>query len=731
MLRQILFASALSVGLFIAPGTIQPLSAQGIAGQIRLSEVARLSGVPTSITNAGDGSGRLFVTTQEGRVWIIKDGKVLPTPFLDIRNRVANGPERGLLNVAFHPEYGENGYFYAFYTDAQGDSFVSRFEVSGDPDLALPTSETFVFGAQQPRSRHNGGALQFGPDGFLYIGLGDGGGTGDPDNNAQDLSSLLGKILRIDVDGGSPFRIPSDNPFRSEPGARDEIWAYGLRNPWRFGFDRETGDLLIGDVGQDAVEEINFQPASSDGGENYGWRLKEASQCFNPPEDCGDPSLVSPVLEYQHDDDGRSVTGGYVYRGIDFPQLDGLYFYGDWMTRELFFARKSSGVWNQMGTVDTPHRISAFGENEHGELYIAAYFGEAIFRIEADHPRPTLQTIVPDEVMAAGPDFMMTLTGTKFSSFSEVLWNGAVRPATLINASTLQAQISAADIAEAAMVSVAVRNPQPGGRTSSAVSMTIAAPPVIVPEIFEGGVGNGAGVTSIGGVAAGSIAAVFGLNLSTESVDAHVAPLPTSLGGGMLHMTPQSLALRFNGQVAVPQFFSSPGQQNVQIPWEMEGFSGALISATLGEEQSPPVGVDVVPHNPGIFTSNSQGTGQGIIQIVGDGVIAGPASPFSVARPAKKCEFLTIWATGLGPVTNTPETGAASSDDPISHTTSLPEVTLGGVQAPVFFSGLAPAFVGLYQVNIKVPEDAPSGNSIDVILSIGGVQSNVVTIAIE
>jgi uncharacterized protein (TIGR03437 family) len=240
-------------------------------------------------------------------------------------------------------------------------------------------------------------------------------------------------------------------------------------------------------------------------------------------------------------------------------------------------------------------------------------------------------------------------------------------------------------------------------------------------------VGNSAGVTSITGVAAGSIASVFGTDLSIETEPAGVVPLPTSLGGGMLQMSPQGLALRFGGTVLVPQFFASPGQQNVQIPWELEGAEGATITAILGEEHSIPVEVEIVPYNPGLFSTNSQGFGQGSIQIVGaGGILAAPVSPFSVARPA-----VTIWATGLGPVTNTPPTGAAAPTDPLAHTTTLPEVTIGGVSAEVIFSGLAPPFVGLYQVNAKVPEKAPSGLAVDVVLTIGGIQSNVVTMAVQ
>ena len=664
----------------------------------------------------------------------IEDGERLETPFLDIRGRVSDGDERGLLSIAFHPEYEEEGYIYAYFTNPQGNVLVSRFEVSEeDPNAAVPFSETFVIGVQQPFSRHNGGQLKFGPDGLLYIGTGDGGGAGDPGNRAQDLSLLLGKILRIDVDRASPYFIPSDNPFRFQAGARDEIWAYGLRNPWRFSFDRETGNLFIADVGQGAVEEINFQSAGSDGGENYAWRLMEGSQCFEPAKDCQDGSLELPILEYEHIGGGRSVTGGYVYRGSDYPQLDGTYFYADWVTDEMFLAERNGSSWTPIGTVDTGYQISTFGEDEHGELYVADYFGEAIYRIEADNPRPTLSSIEPDLVVAGGTAFTLMLKGQGFSSLSEVLWDDSPLPTHFVSSTTLQAEVTEANTTEAGSVQVRVRNPSPGGGMSSAEVFTIEAPPRVIPEIFEGGVGNSAGVTSITGVTPGSIASVFGTNLSSETEPAGVVPLPTSLGGGMLRMSPQDPALRFGGDVLVPQFFASPGQQNVQIPWEFEGAAGATITAILGDEQSTPIDVEIVPYNPGLFSTNSQGFGQGSIQIVGaGGLLAGPITLFSApARPAKRCEYITIWATGLGPVTNTPPTGASAPTDPLAHTTTLPEVTIGGVPAEVIFSGLAPPFVGLYQVNAKVPEDAPSGATVDVVLTIGGVQSNVVTMGIE
>src|SRR5690349_11300457 len=251
---------------------------------------------PVSITHAGD--NRLFITEQAGRIMIYDGTRLLPEPFLDIRNLVSSGNERGLLSLAFHPRYAQNGFFYVNYTNVSGNTVVARYSVSpADPNRANPSSAVLILGVNQPFANHNGGQMQFGPDGYLYIGLGDGGGGGDPGNRAQNLNDLLGKILRIDVDSGSPYAIPASNPFVGSTNVRGEIWSYGLRNPWRFSFDRETGDLWIADVGQGTWEEIDFQPATSIGGENYGWRRMEGSHCFNPSTNCnnGIVSLTLPV----------------------------------------------------------------------------------------------------------------------------------------------------------------------------------------------------------------------------------------------------------------------------------------------------------------------------------------------------------------------------------------------------------------------------------------------------
>ncbi|OGT10491.1 MAG: hypothetical protein A3F73_10165 [Gallionellales bacterium RIFCSPLOWO2_12_FULL_59_22] len=346
-----------------------------------------VSGVasPTAITHAGDGSDRLFVVEQGGRVRIASGaGALLPAPFLDISDRLISGGERGLLGLAFPPGYSGKGYFYVNYTRApDGATVLSRFSVSADPDLALPASEEILLVQDQPFANHNGGQLAFGADGMLYVGLGDGGSAADPQGNGQNPATLLGKLLRLDVEAGeSPYRIPPDNPFAADPAARGEIWALGLRNPWRFSFDRLTSDLYIADVGQNVWEEINFQAATVGGGANYGWNIFEGSACFLPAAGCVPPlSYSAPVASYSHDL-GCSVTGGHVYRGPGNPGMQGLYFYGDFCSGRLWALRKNGNAWTSDVVAQTNFGVSTFGEDEAGRLYVADYTIGAIYRID-------------------------------------------------------------------------------------------------------------------------------------------------------------------------------------------------------------------------------------------------------------------------------------------------------------------------------------------------------------
>jgi glucose/arabinose dehydrogenase len=338
---------------------------------------------PVGVTNAADGSGRLFILEQDGLIRIFQNGALLATPFLDIRDRVLSGGERGLLGLAFHPQYAQNGYFYVNYTNLQGNTIIARFQVSsGDPNRADPSSEKRLIFVQQPYPNHNGGEVAFGPDGYLYLGLGDGGSQGDPNDHGQSLNTLLGKILRIDVDHGDPYAIPPDNPFQGK--GKAEIWAYGLRNPWRFSFDRATGDLYIGDVGQDLWEEIDYLPAGSPGGTNFGWNYMEGFHTYRnrtPPQNL---QLTPPVAEYSHQF-GCAVTGGYVYRGQELPDWQGVYLFGDYCSGNVWgLLRSPDGSWQQEMLYQNVGRISSFGEDEAGEIYLTDLGGNLFQLVRND-----------------------------------------------------------------------------------------------------------------------------------------------------------------------------------------------------------------------------------------------------------------------------------------------------------------------------------------------------------
>ncbi len=360
---------------------------------VRLEEVAGGFQQPTYVTHAGDGSGRLFVVEKPGRIWILVNGKVLPEPFLDIRDRVrSRESERGLLSVAFHPDFATNGRFFVNYTDRLGHTVVAEYRVTDDPNRADPNSERVILYIEQPAANHNGGQLQFGPDGYLYIGMGDGGRAGDPWGNAQNLGVLLGKMLRIDVDGGDPYAVPPDNPFVGQADVRPEIWAYGLRNPWRFSFDRATGDLYIADVGQNLWEEVDVVRWPSPGGQNFGWDIMEGFHCFEPPQGCDPTGLTMPVVEYGHDQ-GCSITGGYVYRGRRYPDLVGTYVFSDFCSGRLWGLRFREGTWEWTLFLDTDLNVSSFGEDEAGEIYVVDYRG-SIYHLAGE--REASLTPTPD-----------------------------------------------------------------------------------------------------------------------------------------------------------------------------------------------------------------------------------------------------------------------------------------------------------------------------------------------
>ena len=319
---------------------------------------------PVDIQPANDGTGRLFIIEKYGAIRILENGQLLNTPFLNISDRVDDsGNEMGLLGLAFHPEYEQNGFFYVNYTGDGGHTRISRFQASGSQ--ADSASEKVLMVIDQPFANHNGGGLAFGPDGYLYAGLGDGGAAGDPLKNGQKTSSLLGKILRIDVNNGDPYAIPADNPFGTE------VWAYGLRNPWRISFDRATGDLWIGDVGQNQWEEIDYLPAGSPGGANFGWSIMEGTHGYDGSPQ---PGLLLPAAEYSHSEGGCSVTGGYVYRGA-MPEWNGVYLYGDYCTGRIWALILSDGQWQSKVMFIAGDTITTFGQDEAGEVYFASDTG--------------------------------------------------------------------------------------------------------------------------------------------------------------------------------------------------------------------------------------------------------------------------------------------------------------------------------------------------------------------
>ncbi|MCX6612794.1 MAG: PQQ-dependent sugar dehydrogenase, partial [Acidobacteria bacterium] len=350
------------------------LMALAASPQVRLERIATSISLCTDIQSARDGSGRLFLVRQDGTIAIWRAGQVLQRPFLDIRSKVSTGGERGLLGLAFPPNYKEKKWFYVNYTDRGGATVIARYQLVGsDPDLADPANERIVLTIPQPFANHNGGQIQFGPDGMMYIGMGDGGDANDPQGNGQNKRSLLGKMLRIDTESNlARYEIPPDNPFVGDASYRPEIWALGLRNPWRFSFDRSTGDLYIGDVGQDRWEEIDFQPRSSKGGENYGWVTMEGNVCVRAG--CNQSGLTLPVLVYPHSI-GESITGGYVYRGA--------YYYGDFISGKIWALRRQGSQWVNELAYDggSSFSISTFGLDEEGELYVAKYGTGEVFRI--------------------------------------------------------------------------------------------------------------------------------------------------------------------------------------------------------------------------------------------------------------------------------------------------------------------------------------------------------------
>jgi uncharacterized protein (TIGR03437 family) len=561
--------------------------------EIRTVQVATGIAGPTDIQTPGDGSGRLFILQQSGVIRIVKNGSVLPAPFLDIHTKTTGDGERGLLGLAFPPGFAQKQRFYIDYTDLNGDTVIAQYRVSANPDVADPASEVVLLHITQPFANHNGGQVRFGPDGYLYIAMGDGGSAGDPMGNGQSLGTLLGKLLRIDVESApGQVLIPPDNPFVNQSGARGEIWAYGLRNPWRFSFDRANNDLWIADVGQDTYEEVDLQPAASHGGENYGWNLMEGLHCFTAG--CSMQGLTLPIAEYQHTEGACSITGGFRYRGNGSPGLRGTYIYGDYCNGRIWGLEWIGSAWASRLLLASDFNITTFGEDEAGEVYVADAKAGTIYRIEGSRaPRFNAASV------------------TNSASFANGMVAGSLATAF------------AAGVRDAAGVSVAGEIPLPG--SLDGVSVTVA------------------------GIA---------------------APVYVIANGG--------------GQELV----------TFQVPWEIAGRTSASVVIMRDGNASAAVEVPVSATQPGVYTDS----GLAIVVRVADYTLRAP-----------KGDFVFVYVSGLGPVSNQPRDGEASPAEPLASTTTPVTVTLGGLPCEVQFAGLVPGFVGIYQVNFLIPPGIASG----------------------
>lgn len=432
-------------GIGPRPALAAPVAAPSLPPVVQLMPVVGGLVSPVFVTGAHDNSGRLFILQQTGQILIFSGGALLGTPFLNIAGLVSNftgqNGEQGLLSLVFDPGYSSNRRFYITYTTNTTDptfkytTTLARYQTSaGNPNVADPASGTVLLSIPKKYTNHNGGMLAFGPDGYLYMSMGDGGSGGDPDGNGQNLHVLLAKILRLDVStpppAGQQYVIPPTNPFvrSSDPNVRREIWAYGVRNPWRFSFDTSTGDLYVADVGQNREEEVDFQAAGAPGGQNYGWNILEGNLCYNPSTGCVPPSgYVPPVTTYDHqanDAVGCSVTGGYVYRGADSPALQGVYLYGDFCSGRLWgLIRNADGTWSSGLLALTNFNVSSFGQDDRGELYLVSYAG-GIYKLTADNgSHPTVVTLYPSDgsqvcqLPTVGADLSLTGSGSRPASF--------------------------------------------------------------------------------------------------------------------------------------------------------------------------------------------------------------------------------------------------------------------------------------------------------------------------
>ncbi|MDA1259929.1 MAG: PQQ-dependent sugar dehydrogenase [Planctomycetota bacterium] len=447
--------------------TVASLAVTAPAQQPIDTELVASLNAPVFVCAApGDDASRIFIVTQFGRIRIVKNGVLLPTPYLDINSKLTFSGERGLLGMAFHPDYEQNGYFFVNYSDnTGGDTVIERYQVDpNDADLAMPASAFTIIEIDQPYSNHNGGWTEFGPDGYLYVAMGDGGSGGDPGNRAQSGSSLLGKMLRLDVDnpaGGLNYGIPPSNPFVGDPNFLDEIWSYGLRNPWRCDFDPLTDDLWIADVGQSAWEEINFEPAGQ-GGRNYGWRIMEGNHCYNPSSGCNMNGLVLPIYEYSHSSGRCSVTGGVLFRGRSMANMHGRYFFSDYCGGQTYSIRQVGGVQTDFtdhtADLNGIGSIIGWGEDADAEAYVCST--NAVYRVVPSGLRLRLPHLT------AGSATTATVTGGALNSTCGIFFSP-----TGLGATTVPAAGVTLDLASARLIATSTTD----GAGSAAFSGTIPA----------------------------------------------------------------------------------------------------------------------------------------------------------------------------------------------------------------------------------------------------------------
>jgi uncharacterized protein (TIGR03437 family) len=584
------------------------------AQEIRLRQIA--SGVvsPSDIQSANDGSERMFFVQQNGLIRIYRNGQLIARPFLDITAKTRASGERGLLGLAFPPGFAQSQRFYVDYTDLNGDTVIAQYRVTPDRDVADSTSEIVLLKITQPFANHNGGQVRFGPDGYLYIGMGDGGSGGDPFGNGQNRGALLGKLLRIDVETEpGHIRIPPDNPFLNTGGTRPEIWDLGLRNPWRFSFDTATGDLWIADVGQNNYEEINFEPAGSKGAINYGWNVMEGAHCFEG--NCNTQGLVQPIAEYTHGE-GCSVTGGFVYRGNTFPGLRGIYLYGDYCSGRIWGIERQGSAWVNRLLLASGLSISTFGQDDSGEIYVADAANGVIHQIEG----------------SSAPRFTA---------------------ASVVNAASFVPGLTAGSL----------------------------------QTLFASGVLDRPGILSAAGT-----------------------PLATSLNGVSITVAgtpaPIHLIANRNGQEQI----------NFQAPSEIRGLATASVVVTRNGQSSAPVNVPELELQPAIYTAPAGGA---VVVHNSDYTLVTPALPLVPGESA------FLYAAGLGAVVNQPATGSAAPASPLAETVADVRVTLAGLACEVQYAGLAPGLVGVYQVNFRVPINAPGGPA-DLMIMAGDASSPVV-----